>query len=480
MDVHVSLVGRRDLAGEMYRQLRSAIVAGRLTAGERLPPSRELATRLSVSRTTVCVAYDRLVSEGFAVARVGDGTFVGQHMAARRPAGRREPGALRGRPFWAEVPLPASLWQPAEFDFRSGIPDARLFPYATWRRLMARELHPPVLGHGAYGDPAGHRGLRESIARHIGLARGVVATADDVIVTNGTQQAVDVVARVLLDPGDGVAVEDPGYGPPRRLFASLGAKVNSVQVDAEGLIVDAIPRETRLVYVTPSHQFPLGISMSLRRRLALLAWAERHDAAILEDDYDSEYRFSGRPIEPLQTLDTSGRVIYLGSFSKTMLATLRLGFAIVPPSLRRAVQAAKYLTDWHTELPAQAALARFIDQGWFARHVRRMRTVYRTRHETVVRLLSVMFAGELEAVPSSVGLHVCAMAPAASIDRIVDVVRRASAAGVACQPLSLFAAGGPPRPGLVLGYGAIESDDIEEGLGRLRSCFDIETGGAPT
>ena len=478
MDVHVSLVGRRDLAGEMYRQLRAAIVDGRLMAGERLPPSREMAARLSVSRTTVSVAYDRLVSEGLAVARVGAGTFVGGHLAGRRSTGRRGPGVLRGRPFWDSVPLPSSLWQPAAFDFRSGIPDASLFPYGTWRRLMTRELHPPAVGHGAYGDPAGHRGLREAIARHIGLARGVVATADDVIVTNGTQQAVDVVARVLLEPGDGVAVEDPGYGPPRRLFASLGANVAGVPVDAEGLMVDAIPRDTRLVYVSPSHQFPLGMSMSLRRRVELLAWAERHDAAILEDDYDSEYRFSGRPIEPLQTLDASRRVIYLGSFSKTMLATLRLGFAIVPPSLLTAVQAAKYLTDWHTELPAQAALARFIDEGWFARHVRRMRTVYGARHEAVVRLVSAMFAGELEVVPSSVGLHVCAMAPATSINRIVDVVRRASVVGVACQPLSLFAAGGPPRAGLVLGYGAIASDEIEEGLRRLRSCFDHP--GVPT
>jgi GntR family transcriptional regulator/MocR family aminotransferase len=471
MELHISLVGRRDLAGEIYRQLRASIFDGRLRPGERLPPSRELAVGLCVSRTTVSVAYDRLVSEGFVTSRVGAGTFVSGHCGPRRGELKRPRGVLRPRSFWDAVPLPAALWRPAEFDFRSGIPDARLFPYEKWRRLMARELRASAVGHGEYGDPAGHRGLREAIARHIGIARGVVASGDDVVVTNGTQQAVDIVARVLVAPGDRVAVEDPGYGPPRRLFATVGAKVAGVPVDAEGLIVDAIPRDTRLVYVTPSHQYPLGMSMSLARRIALLSWAERNDAAIIEDDYDSEFRFVGRPIEPLQTLDRAGRVIYVGSFSKTMLATLRLGFVVAPTSVGHAVQAAKFLTDWHTALSTQAALARFMDGGWFARHVRRMREVYRARHERVVGMLTTLFSDDLEVVASSVGMHVCAIARAATVDQIQAVVARASAAGVECHPLSLFAAGGPPRPGLVLGYGAIATKDIDEGLLRLRSCF---------
>jgi len=384
---------------------------------------------------------------------------------------RRPPGVLRPRPFWDEVKLPTGFWRPTEFDLRSGTPDARLFPYETWRRLMARELRASAVGHGEYADPAGHRGLREAIARHIGIARGVVASADDVVVTNGTQQAVDIVARVLLAPGDRVAVEDPGYGPPRRLFATLGARVAGVPVDAEGLIVDAIPRDTKLVYVTPSHQYPLGMSMSLARRMALLAWAERYDAAIIEDDYDSEFRFVGRPIEPLQTLDRAGRVIYVGSFSKTMLPTLRIGFVVAPASVGHAIQAAKFLTDWHTALPTQAALARFIDGGWFARHVRRMREVYRARHERVVATLTTQFADDLEVVGSSVGMHVCAIARAATVDQMAAVVGRASAAGVECHPLSMFAAGVAPRSGLVLGYGAIATEDIDEGMRRLRSCF---------
>jgi GntR family transcriptional regulator/MocR family aminotransferase len=469
MDIHVSLVGRHDLAGEIYRQLRASILDGRLRPGDRLSPSRELASGLAVSRTTVNVAYDRLISEGFATSRVGAGTYVNRCREPLKGGAKPRTGVLRPRPIWNEVNLPN--WEPAKFDFRSGIPDARLFPYETWRRLTSRELRASAVGAGYYADPAGHRGLREAIARHIGIARGIAASGDEIFVTNGTQQAVDIVARVLLAPGDRVAVENPGYGPPRRLFATLGAKVSGVPVDAEGLIVDAIPRSTRLVYVTPSHQYPLGMSMSLSRRMALLAWAEKHDAAIIEDDYDSEFRFVGHPIEPLQTLDRAGRVLYVGSFSKTMLATLRIGFLVAPASIGHAVKAAKYLTDWHTALPTQAALARFIDAGGFARHVRRMREVYRARHERIVQAVTTLFPRELEIVPSSVGMHVCAIARAATVDRIAAIVDRASTAGIACHPLSMFAADGPRRAGLVLGYGAIATEDIDEGLGRLRACF---------
>ena len=284
MEVHVSLVGRKDLTGEIYRQLRRAILDGRLPSGGRLPPTRELARRLNVSRTTVTVAYDRLTGEGFITSRVGAGTFVSDDVAGRAGPGRPAGGALRPRALWDAVAVPTVFDRPARFDFRTGIPDATLFPYRSWRRLLARQLRPTTVGTGAYGDPAGHPGLREAIARHIGLARGVQAGAEEVVVTNGTQQAVDLVARVLLAPGDRVAVENPGYTPPRRLMASLGAEVVGVPVDDQGLVVEAIPPRTRLVHVTPSHQFPLGTTMSLARRLALLAWAERHDAAVVQDD----------------------------------------------------------------------------------------------------------------------------------------------------------------------------------------------------
>ena len=475
VDLHVSLVGRRDLTGEIYRQLRRGILDGRLRPGEKLPPSRELAQRLGVSRTTVTVAYDRLTGEGFVTSKVGAGTFVAAWATSgghHRRRARSAESALQPRPVWDAIPVPTVFDRPAEFEFRTGVPDARLFPYETWRRLVARELRGHAVGSGLYADPAGHAGLREAIARHVGRSRAVVATADDVTVTNGTQQAVDIIARVLLSPGDRVALEDPGYPPPRHLLVSLGARVTGVPVDDEGLVVEAIPRDTRLVYVTPSHQFPLGMSMTLARRMALLAWAERHNAAIIEDDYDSEFRFGGRPIEPLQTLDTAGRVVYVGSFSKTTLATLRLGFLVTPPSLRRAVHAAKYVTDWHTTLPIQGAMARFIDEGGLARHTRRMRTVYQRRHEQLVALLTERFADHLEVVPSAAGLHVCAVAPELSVAAMVAVVRRASIAGVEALPLSMFAVDGPPRSGIVLGYGAIPTEKIEEGLSLLRVALD--------
>jgi GntR family transcriptional regulator/MocR family aminotransferase len=474
MEFHVSLIGRRDLSGEVYRQLRRAIVEGRLRRGEVLPPSRELARRLSVSRTTVTVAYDRLAGEGFVTSRVGAGTFVNEH-GAPPPTGkrRRVDGTLRPVPVWDSLPLSTAFARPAQFDFRTGLPDASLFPHDKWRRLVSRELRSQAVRAGVYGHPGGHEGLREAIARHVGVARGVEASADDVTVVSGTQQALDVLARTLLAPGDRVAVEDPCYQPVKWLFESLGARVSGAPVDQQGLVVEALPRQARLVYVTPSHQYPLGVSMALPRRRALLAWAERNHAAIVEDDYDSEFRFGDRPIEPLQTLDTSGRVVYVGSFSKTMLPTLRLGFIVTPPSLRAAVHKAKQVADLHTATPLQAALARFIDDGGFARHIRRMRGVYRVRHELVTRALTREFGDHVEAIPSTAGLHVAAVARTASARDIAAVVRRASSAGVEVQELSRFAVSAQAPAGLVIGYGAIPTARIEEGLRRLRRCFAL-------
>jgi GntR family transcriptional regulator / MocR family aminotransferase len=245
-----------------------------------------------------------------------------------------------------------------------------------------------------------------------------------------------------------------------------------VPVDAEGLVVDALPRKARVVYVTPSHQYPLGVAMSLMRRQALLAWAERKDAIVIEDDYDSEFRFGGRPLEPLQTLDSAGRVIYVGSFSKTMLPTLRLGFMIVPPSLRLAAHKAKFVSDWHTPIIAQSALARFIDDGSFARHIRRVSSIYRERHEILAASIRENFSDRLELIPSSAGLHVAAYARRASVSHIDAVAARAADLDVAIQRLSAFVVDGKPPAGIVLGYGAIETGRISEGLRRLRRSFD--------
>jgi len=477
MDVHVSLVGRQDLSGEIYRQLRRAILDLRLKPGEPLPPTRELARRLSVSRTTVTVAYDRLIAEGFVQSRVGAGTFVSGGAArtartTRAESGPLPHGSLRPRAVWDGITVPTPFDPPATFEFRGGLPDAALFPQEKWRRLMWRVLRADASVVGTYAHPAGHPDLRAAIARHIAVARGVAATMEDITITSGTQQALDVLARVLLQPGDMVAVEDPGYSPPRRLFQSLGLRIVGVPVDQDGLVVDALPRRARMVYVTPSHQYPLGVSLSLPRRHALLAWAERNDAAIIEDDYDSEFRFGGRPIEPLQTLDAAGRVVYVGSFSKTLLPALRLGFILAPPSLRAAVQKAKFVTDWHTSMLAQTTLAAFIEQGAFARHIRKARGVYAKRHELITRIVRRELGDLLELLPSDAGLHVAAVTRRLSAEQVAKAVQRAAAAGVGVHPLERFAVGTTAMAGVVIGYGSIQTAAIAEGLQRLRSCLE--------
>ncbi len=475
MELHVALAERGNLSGQIYLQVRDAILSGQLRPGDRLPPTRDLARQLDVARNTVNVAYDRLTGEGFLGSRVGAGTFVNAVLPDARSERSPAVGPLRPRAVWDQIPAQPDLaaYHP-DFDFRCGLPDARLFPYQTWRRLLAHEHTPAAIGNGGNADPAGHFGLRESIARHVGTSRGVQASATDVLVTNGVQQAIDLIARVLLEPGGRVAVEDPVYPVARHLFVSHRAKVTAVPVDPEGLVVDALPHDTELVYVTPSHQFPLGMPMSINRRMALLDWADRHGAAVIEDDYDSEFRFVGRPIDPLHTLDRSGRVLYVGSFSKVLLPTLRLGFVIVPRELQAALNRAKAVSDWHTNVPLQAALARFIDDGTLARHVRKMNHVYRARFSHLSSRLADEFAGRLQVVPSVAGLHLCAMTPDLSVDETVSVFERAAARGVALNPLTQYTAD-PARKleqtGFVLGYGAIPVERIDEGLRRLAECL---------
>ncbi|QWF77576.1 MocR-like pyridoxine biosynthesis transcription factor PdxR [Amycolatopsis sp. CA-230715] len=471
MDLHVALSGRGDLAARIYRQLLEAILDGRLRAGDRLPPTRELARTLEVSRNTVAVAYDRLTAEGFVVSRVGAGTFVAAP-ATDRTRGRRAPGGagIRPRAVWRDVPVSEGPAETPEFDFRVGVPDPSLFPHTTWRRFVARELRPDDVPAG-YGDPAGHEGLRAAIARYTGVARSVRAAAEDVLITQGAQQALDLVGKVLIDPGTRVAVEDPGYPPARRIFHTLGARVTAVPVDSEGIDVAAIPPDTRLVYVTPSHQFPLGTPMSLARRTALLDWAERHGAVLVEDDYDTEFRFEDRPLEPLQSLDPAGRVLYVGTFSKTMLPSLRLGFLVAPASLRPALRAAKQLSDWQGDLAVQAALARFIDEGLLARHVRRAAREYGARRGRIKAGLAEEFGGRLELVPAAAGLHLCAhLGPQETVE-VPEALSRARKLGVVLDDLADYHAEGRGRAGFVLGYGAVRTDRIAEGVRRLAASF---------
>ena len=474
MDVHIRLDRAGALSAQIYRQLFDAVLDGRLPPGSQLPPTRELATRLDVSRNTVGVAYERLVAEGLAAGRVGAGTFIADAPAPRAAArGRHAPaGAVHPLEIWRSIPvLPSRHAAPMPFDFRPGNPDSRLFPLTAWRRLIAGEFRSSAAPYAAYGHPAGHAGLRAAIARHAGVSRAVRADAGDVIVTQGAQQAFDLIGRVLLAPGTLVAMEDPGYPRIRLLYRSLGARVASVPVDDEGLVVDAIPSGARLVYVTPSHQFPLGRTMSLRRRTALLAWADRRGGVVVEDDYDTEFRFGGRPLDPLQSLDRTGRVLYVGSFSKVLLPTLRVGFLVAPVSLQPALQAARQLTDWHGELATQAALSRFIDDGLLARHIRAVTRIYHQRSVRVAAGVERHLGKWLQVVPSAAGLHLAArLAPRVSLD-LAGVVARAARRGVAVARLADFAEQPPARDGLVLGFGAIAGDDIDEGLRRLAGAF---------
>jgi GntR family transcriptional regulator/MocR family aminotransferase len=470
MDLHISLTDRRHVSGKIYRQIRDAILDARLESGIALPSSRELARRLNVSRTTVMVVYERLRAEGFVHTRVGAGTFVSDVKPGSRRSGR--PSPLVARPVWSKIPeaIDLSATRP-DFDFRPGVPDASRFPFAAWRARMARQFRPRAIGAGTLIGAAGHPALRASIARHIGVSRAVRASPDEVFVTNGSQQAVNLIAGVLIEPGDTVAVEDPCYPLTLRAFLAHGARVASVPVDDEGLIVDRIPERTRVVYVTPSHQYPLGVVMSMERRQALLAWAAQADAAVIEDDYDSEFRYRGRPLETLQSLDGAGRVLYVGSFSKSLLPTLRLGFLVAPSPLHTALRKAKQLADWHTALPAQAALADFMDDGLLAQHIRRMRQIYNARHDHIVDVLARDLDSRLSPLPSAGGLHLTALLNCGEPASDIDVADNARSKGVAVLPLSYHYQTRAPQPGLLLGYGAIASDQIGEGLRRLRLCL---------
>ncbi|WP_232050687.1 PLP-dependent aminotransferase family protein [Actinoplanes sp. OR16] len=461
--------GNGGTTAAVYRALRSAIADGRAPAGHRLPATRVLAADLGVSRGSVAGAYERLAAEGYLTSKVGSGTFVAvTHLVAQRPIHEADP--LRPRAGWTLTPLPASGQVAApRYDFRTGIPDPSLFPFDTWRRLVSAELRLRANNPGTYGDPSGHPALRSAVARYIGYSRSVRTTADEVVVTNGTQHALDLIARVLVRPGDVVAVEEPGYPPARRLFESLGARVAGVPVDEEGLVVGELPAAARLVYVTPSHQFPLGRVMSLARRHELLDWAGRRRAAIVEDDYDSEFRFSARPLEPLRTLDGGGRVLYAGTFSKCMIPALRTGFVLVPPGLRPALIAARQLSDGYGQTAVQAALARFIEDGELARHVRRARRAYADRRTRIVSGLAAMPG--LEVVPSAAGLHVTALLRPGGGSASPDparIVAAAGRAGVAIDHLGSYVPPGVPvERGLVLGFGAVNPDVIDEGLSHL-------------
>lgn len=468
MDLHLSLDEGQGLSRQIYDQVRQAIAHGRLPGGTQLPSSRQLARSLGVARNTVAAAFDHLVAEGYLHARPGVGTFVSVDADQVRPPRQLADSALVPVPLWRrptpQVPVLRST-RP-QFDFRVGIPDESRFPYPTWRRQVDRCLRRST-DAAMYNDPAGPIELRESVARHLAVSRGLHIGPADLIVTNGVQQAGSLIAQVLLEPGDVVAMEEPGYPPVRRAFEAARATVVGVPVDDHGLVVDQLPARAKVVYVTPAHQFPLGVRMGLARRTALVHWASTHNAAVIEDDYDTDFRYGGLPVDPLHTLDGGGRVLYVGSFSKTMLPSLRVGYCVAPPRVREALRRARFVADWHGTTATHLALARFIDEGTLAAHIRRMRREYKQRRDRIALILDRAFSQQLERIPNAAGLHLAAWTRAASQETVASWIAAAAERGVALHSISDFA-DGEVRPGVVLGFGAIPVDRIDDGLRQLR------------
>ncbi len=491
MDIQLSLHGRRDLAGQLYRQLHAAIVGGRLEAGTRLPSTRDLARQLGVSRKTTLDVFERLASEGYLSTRVGHGTFVADGFAAAQAGNAPPPPPTpppesddtldpndashvpsRAHEVWSRVPVDLAMpiaTPPLAFDFRGGVTDKTRFPWGDWRRALNHAIRTQSRGNGEYGDAAGDPNLRAAIARHLGFSRAIACNWQDVVVTNGAQQALDLLARVLVGPGDVVAVEEPGYPPARAAFEALGATVAGVPVDAHGLLVERLPDAARFVYATPSHQFPLGMPMSLERRVALLDWAKRRRALIIEDDYDCEFRFDGRPLEPLKSLDREDRVAYVGTFSKTLFPELRIGYAIAPRALAAPLLKVRQIADWHSGTLMQAALAHFMLDGAFGRHLRRMAREYGQRRRHIAAWLDGELAPWFAPVPAAAGIHL-----AAPFRARVDEARLLAAArdaSIALIGLSAFHAESAPRPGILFGYGGIDTARIDTAMAALASIL---------
>ena len=460
--------------------IQRAILDGVVGPGTRLPSSRALADDLGVSRTTTLLAVQQLQAEGYLTGRRGSGTFVAQELPddlVRRRAPRptrslKHPTLSRRGAALVAAPPGAHRLDGPPRAFRIGTPGVDLFPVALWWRLASRRLRAMTPSQLDYGDPAGLRALREAIAEHVRTARGTRCGADQILIVAGAQQGLELISRVLLDPGDRVWMEEPGYPGARSALLGAGARILPVPVDAEGLDVEKGARragDARLVYVTPSHQYPLGVPMSLPRRLALLRWASRARAWVIEDDYDSEFRYGARPVPCLHGLDVDGRVIYVGSFSKTLFPSLRLGFLIVPPDLQDGLVAGRAAADQHPPVLDQAVLADFIVEGHFARHLRRMRVAYRERLETLTAAAERLCRGALRVRPTRTGLHAIADLDGAAA---ATVSREAAARGVEATPLSAYCVGREkPANALVLGFAAVRPEAARRGMERLAAAI---------
>jgi GntR family transcriptional regulator / MocR family aminotransferase len=482
--IPLDTASRATLSGQLYDGLRQAILSGSQKAGDRLPSSRTLSRELGVSRNTVTTTYDRLLAEGYLEGKIGSGTYISRTLPeAALQVRRRKPvvdekddrsrkPSKRGQ-LLAMTPAWVVRGSADPKPFRPGVPATDSLPLDAWAKLSARHWR---RGDGdllGYGDPAGYRPLREAIVAHLETARGVVCKPDQVVIVAGTQQAIDLSTRLLLDPGDRAWIEDPGFVGAQGAIIGSGAIPVPVPVDHDGMVVsegEARCPTARLAYVTPSHQYPLGVSMKLTRRLQLLDWAHRADAWILEDDYDSEFRYTGRPLVSLQGLDRRTRVVYMGTFSKTLFPALRLSYLVAPPELTHAFVSALALAGGPPPTHPQAVLADFLKAGHFLRHIRRMRAIYAERQGALVRAVKAELDGLLEVNPSETGLQVMAWLREGIDDRTAS--RWAETAGLVAPPLSSYMLEPSTRQGLLLGYGAHSVPQIWEGIRRLAKALD--------
>lgn len=472
---------------QLYEGLRAAILTGH-GAGTRLPSTRTLAAELGISRNTVSEAFAQLLAEGYVEGRPGAGTFVSRELPAH-PSGVVHSSVVvenenrqavpqvshRARALAAAAADFAKMRSAGEgkiIPFQMAIPDLELFPTGLWGRLVARHGHDMQPWLRGFLPPAGHFPLRQAIARYLGTARGVRCTPEQIFVTGGSQQGLSLACQVLLNPGDTVWMEDPGYRGARAALLGAEANIAPVPVDAEGLsVVAGVSRAShaRMAMVTPAHQFPLGLVMSLRRRLDLLEWAHGSDGWILEDDYDSEFRYRGRPLGALQGLDEGQRVLYTGTFSKVLFPALRLGYLVVPLPLVETFSAAAFTVGAPPPILEQLVLTDFLVEGHFERHLRRMRRLYGERQEAVLQAASEHLHGLLQLHPDDVGMHLVGWLPEGVDDRVV--AQRASKQGVRALPLSAnrMEAGG--RGGLLLGYAGFPIPALHTAIRQLASVL---------
>lgn len=463
---------------QIYLQFRSAILSGALRPATRLPSTRELATRLGVSRSAVVSAFEQLLAEGYAFGKKGAGTFVASELPEpfKRTHGRRKRPAAATKPaasFGDHGGFVDVTAQRDERPFNLGrtLVDARTAE--VWRKLSARSLRFFGRHHLGYGDPQGMPELRKSVCDYLQAARGVRCEPDQVVITAGTQQAVDIVARVMQGPGKEVWVEDPGYSLTRLALVAAGAKLCPIPVDRHGInVTEGIRRaaKARAVFITSSHQFPTGVPLSMARRLELLAWARESGAWIVEDDYASEFRYGGRPLASLQGLDEAGCVIYVGTLNKALFPGLRLGYLVAPRSLLRAFVTTRYLMDRQPSSLCQAIVAALMEEGHFAAHIRRMREAYRNQRDALVVALSRRLGNHLTVEAPDQGMHLVAYTRPGLPD--VAIERRAREHGVVVRAMSRLYLEAQPKSALILGFSGYPQQIIAPAISRLARAFE--------